>query len=199
MEVTKRNTMTSLASSDSLNLSDSIHYSLSPSLDDLIANIQQQRWETVRSILFAHHLHFAQCQNQVQGSMNLRDNESETEELEETEEEQTTTPLHLVCSISSTPLDVVDLLLKVYGTSCCFVQDEDGSLPIHHACSTPHMDTQIIRLLLEACPESSKYNYKSKVLELSIKCFAHLDFSAFFYKQALQGKQTVEKSHYSYL
>ena len=116
-----------------------INASFIPSQSNLIANIVMERWLNVNSILSS--ISFAQ---QIK-------NQSFSEP----------TPLHVVCSISSVPLEVVKSILNVYGDSCCLIEDEDGSLPIHKACSTPDLDPQIIQLLLQISPETSELESNS--------------------------------------
>lgn len=71
--------------------------------------------------------------------------------------QQNTLPiLHIACSISMVPVAVIDMIIRIYGNSCCKRHDEDGNLPIHVACSTPGISSKIIRNLLLTSPSTSK-------------------------------------------
>ena len=109
-------------------------YSISQS--DLITNIIEHRWNTVDSILRS---------NQLIQEINKTNNSSDDPH-----------PLHIACSQSSVPYEVIVNLLHTYGKSCCLIEDEDGSLPIHIAYSTPNIDLQILQLLLETSPETGE-------------------------------------------
>ena len=75
-------------------------------------------------------------------------------------------PLHAACSISSVPSEIFEKLLGItychkdqdeFTRRCpCSIEDEDGNLPIHIACSTPGIKPWMIHRLLEVSPETSK-------------------------------------------
>lgn len=64
--------------------------------------------------------------------------------------------LHIACSISAVPVEVVEGIIHCYGSSCCNIHDEDGNLPVHIACSTSGINASIIRKLLLSSPPTSK-------------------------------------------
>ena len=102
---------------------------------DLITNILEQRWHIVNLILASNHF---------------------IDEIKINGTYCDPNPLHLACSMESVPYRVVENILKIYGNSCCLLEDEDGSLPIHIACSNLNIDQQIILLLLKASPDTCK-------------------------------------------
>ena len=102
---------------------------------DLTTNIIEQRWDTVHSIL---------CSYQFIDGI-LTDNTNHDPTL-----------LHLACSQASVPYEIINSILQIYGKSCYLIEDEDGNLPIHIACSTPKIDLQILRLLLELSPDTGE-------------------------------------------
>ena len=64
------------------------------------------------------------------------------------------TLLHVVCSIPSVPEEIIFIILRLY-PQACRMEDEDGNLPIHLLCSTFFIRPELIKLLLNVCPESS--------------------------------------------
>ena len=107
----------------------------SSSTTSLIANISLQRWNVVNSIISSKD--FIE-QNRTQSPL------------------ENPTVLHVACSIPFVPFDVIKNVLQIYGNQICLFEDDNGSLPIHLACSTPNVDPRIILLLLQSSPETSK-------------------------------------------
>eukprot|EP00551_Chaetoceros_affinis_P001869 CAMPEP_0203639400 /NCGR_PEP_ID=MMETSP0088-20131115/5163_1 /ASSEMBLY_ACC=CAM_ASM_001087 /TAXON_ID=426623 /ORGANISM="Chaetoceros affinis, Strain CCMP159" /LENGTH=144 /DNA_ID=CAMNT_0050494273 /DNA_START=110 /DNA_END=547 /DNA_ORIENTATION=- len=106
-----------------------------PWQNNLLLNIFDHKWSVVKTIL---------------GSQELIDEVRVQNIIEPT-------PLHVVCSIPSTPLEIIMSILHVYGKSCCLVEDDDENLPIHIACATTQTASfEVIRMLLGAYPETSK-------------------------------------------
>lgn len=114
---------------------------------DLIYNILNERWNAVYSILTA----------------------MTNESIENVEQLIQPTPLHVACSIPSIPTEIIRSLLSFYSSSSCLVEDEDGNLPIHIACSTLDIAPLVIQMLFEACPEASEFKNK-----LSFHSFDHV-------------------------
>lgn len=68
--------------------------------------------------------------------------------------EEPSTLLHAVCSIPTIPEDITFAVLNRY-PQACKIEDEDGNLPIHLACTAPDMNPRVIEMLLLTCPETS--------------------------------------------
>lgn len=64
--------------------------------------------------------------------------------------------LHVTCSVEQVPTEIIDLIFHVYGNECCNIQDEDGNLAIHKACSKPGVSIDTIRKLFLISPKTSK-------------------------------------------
>jgi len=63
------------------------------------------------------------------------------------------TALHVALSIPFVPLNVINTIITLY-PGVCLIEDEDGTLPIHLACSTPGVSFDVIRNLMIKCPQS---------------------------------------------
>lgn len=65
-----------------------------------------------------------------------------------------TTLLHVACTVPSVPQDVFAALIHAFPQAVT-MEDEDGALPIHHVCKTFTIRPDLIKILLNACPETS--------------------------------------------
>ena len=111
---------------------------ISVSQSDLITNIVERRWNIVESILCSYEFF---------------------DEIKTSNTTQDPTLLHLACSQAFVPYKVLENILKIYGTSYCLIEDEDGSLPIHIACSNKNIDLRILQLLFETSPDTGEQKF----------------------------------------
>lgn len=122
--------------------------------DDLIHYIIEQDWNTTNHILDSN------------AFKERHDREAQHHEGQQSNH----LPIHLISAMPSAPLQTVQRILNVYGYDTCLIEDEDGNLPIHVACSTPGVKHEVIELLFRACPHTSKYRCRSGVYPLSCIC-----------------------------
>lgn len=117
--------------------------------DVLLDNISNQRWQAVNSILYSK-----EFLDEIKSLNNYAIQP---------------TLLHVTCSIPPVPLEVIKRILDIYTENSCLIEDEDGSLPIHIACSTPGISPQVIQTLFQACPKTSKSYNHDQVFENVIR------------------------------
>lgn len=75
-------------------------------------------------------------------------------------------PIHTAC-MKGLPLGIIYALIHAHRAGLQ-VNDHDGNLPLHHACS--HSSNDVVLALIEACPEATQVNNNKQELPLHIAC-----------------------------
>eukprot|EP00985_Skeletonema_marinoi_P009831 scaffold4617_cov165-Skeletonema_marinoi.AAC.1 len=83
------------------------------------------------------------------------------------------TTLHLACENTHVTLNIVQRLVDAHRDSVR-QEDDEGWMPLHYLCSNDELDdmvsVEILRLLLEKCPESARHVNKDGYLPIFIAC-----------------------------